>query len=110
MKQANKPKRAHLIPSEVKVGKRKYKVERVEVIAGCRGDVTYETNTIRVASRSSYYAYTNEEQYNTFWHELTHAILHDMNSHLESNERFVKAFADRLTNAITSAKFTDPKA
>jgi hypothetical protein len=110
MKQANKSKSAHLIPSEVKVGKRKYTVERVEVIAGCKGDVTYETNTIRVASRSSYYAYTNEEQYNTFWHELTHAILHDMNSHLESNERFVKAFADRLTNAITSAKFTDPKA
>ena len=109
MRQANKPKQPHLIPSEIKVGKRKYKVERVEVIAGCKGDVTYETNTIRVASRSSHYAYTNEEQYNTFWHELTHAILHDMNSHLESNERFVKAFADRLTDAITSAKFTAPK-
>lgn len=108
MKQQNRPKPAIAIPSSVRVGTKKYKVERVEVIAGCRGDVTYETNTIRIASRSAGYAYTANEQYNTFWHELTHAILHDMNSHLESNERFVKAFADRLTNAITSAKF-DPK-
>jgi hypothetical protein len=109
MRQVNRPKVAHLIPSEVRVGKRKYKVERAEVIAGCKGDVTYETRTIRIASRSSYYAYTNEEQYNTFWHELTHAILRDMGSPLEANEKFVKSFADRLTNAITSAKFTAPK-
>ena len=105
MKQQNRPKKAHAIPSSVKVGDKKYKIERVEVIAGLRGDVTYETKTIRIAARSAGYAYTSDEQFNTFWHELTHTILRDMNSHLENNERFVKAFADRLTNAITSAKF-----
>jgi hypothetical protein len=36
---------------------------------------------------------------------LTHAILKDMGSQLESSENFVTAFANRLTNAITTAKF-----
>jgi predicted heme/steroid binding protein len=40
----------------------------------------------------------------TFWHELTHAILYDMGHDLSSNERFVSAFANRLCDAVNSAK------
>jgi len=36
---------------------------------------------------------------------LTHAILKDMGSKLESNETFVTNFAHRLNNAILSARF-----
>ena len=105
MKQQNRPKPAIAIPSSVRVGTKKYKVERVEVIAGCRGDVTYEANTIRIASRSAGYAYTANEQYNTFWHELTHAILHEMGHELSRNEKFVTEFADKLSGAVDSARF-----
>lgn len=93
------------IPKKVKVGDNWYKIEKVEVIAGCKGDITYEKKRIRIASRSANYAYTKDEQNNTFWHELTHAILHDMDSKLEGDEKFVKAFADRLNDAIRTAKF-----
>lgn len=93
------------IPVKVKVGSKWYKIERTEVIPGCKGNVTYDDKTIRIASRSANYAYTADEQINTFWHELTHAILKDMDSKLEADELFVKAFADRLHDAVKSAKF-----
>lgn len=95
------------IPKKVKVGTKWYQIEKVEVIEGCKGNVTYEDKTIRIASRSANYAYNKDEQINTFWHELTHAILHDMGSKLEADELFVKAFADRLHEAVKSAKFDE---
>jgi hypothetical protein len=98
------------IPKKVKVGDKWYKINKVEVIAGCKGNVTYADKTIRIASRSANYAYSKDEQVNTFWHELTHAILYDMDNKLEKDEKFVKAFADRLHNAIKSAKFEDKNA
>lgn len=93
------------IPIKIKVGEKWYKIEKVEVIAGCKGDVTYDDKTIRIASRSANYAYTADEQINTFWHEVTHTILHDMGSKLEADELFVTAFANRLHNVVKSAKF-----
>lgn len=97
----------HPIPTQVNVGNKKYRVVRYEVIPGCRGTCCYGTKTINIASRSAGYAYTSLEQFNTFWHELTHAILHDMGSELEADEQFVTAFSDRLTKAITTAKFQE---
>jgi hypothetical protein len=98
-------KKRYPIPICVQVGEEWYRVDRAEVIPGCRGTCEYKTKTISIAARSAGYAYTNVEQFNTFWHELTHAILNDMGHELESNEKFVSAFSDRLTKAITTAKF-----
>jgi hypothetical protein len=95
------------IPTRVQVGDNWYTVDRAEVLPGCRGECDYASRVLSVAARSASYAYTSAEQFNTFWHELTHAILKDMGSVLESDEKFVSAFADRLTNAITSAKFKE---
>ena len=52
------------------------------------------------------YVHTNKrsKMQETFWHELTHAILHDMGHDLCDNERFVTAFANRLSDAVNSAK------
>jgi len=41
----------------------------------------------------------------TFWHEVTHAILHDMGSKLYNNEKFVNGFSDRLNKVVLTAKF-----
>jgi len=35
---------------------------------------------------------------------MTHAVLHDMKHELCSDEKFVSAFAKRLSSAINSAK------
>ena len=57
------------------------------------------SKSLRIAIRGK------EDKHETFWHEVTHAILHDMNSKLTYNEKFVEAFSKRLSRAIDSAKF-----
>ena len=48
---------------------------------------------------------TKRKMSDTFWHEVTHAILEDMGHKLEADEKFVTAFANRLTKVITKAEF-----
>ena len=49
---------------------------------------------------------SNGSQLNTFYHELTHAILSTMGeSELNNNEKFVCCFSSFLTEALTSAKY-----
>jgi len=40
----------------------------------------------------------------TFWHELTHAILYEMDHPLYRNEQFVTKFSTLLNRAINTAK------
>ena len=97
------------IPKRLKVGKRWYKVDVIDKmwVKGTMGNTDYDTGRIAVATRSTLtnQRYKEEDVYDTFWHELTHAILKDMGSKLEANEKFVCAFSSRLNNAIFSARF-----
>jgi hypothetical protein len=47
--------------------------------------------------------YSNGERSYAFWHEVTHAILADMNNKLNSDEKFVTAFSRRLAAVVSSA-------
>lgn len=40
----------------------------------------------------------------TFWHEVTHGILHDMKHPLRDDEKFVSAFSKRLLQVVYSAR------
>jgi len=97
------------IPKKLKVGKRWYKVSVVNKMPqfGMMGSTNYKTADITVATHSTMTdkRYKPEQVSDTFWHELTHAILKDMGSRLESNEKFVCAFSSRLNNAILTARF-----
>ena len=97
------------LPRKLKVGDRWYSVEIVETMQrrAQMGCVYYGTGEIEVAvkSNTTNKPYTKAEVSDTFWHELTHAILYDMGSSLYKNERFVTRFANRLATAIKSAKF-----
>ena len=96
------------IPSSVKVGRTRYIIKQVKFApkADTMGGINYDTRLIYVGRYSrSGRRYTRKEMYDTFWHELTHAILKDMGNRLEADERFVTAFANRLTDAITTARF-----
>ena len=97
------------IPKRLKVGQRWYKVDVIDKMwtKGMMGNTNYDTARIAVATRSTLtnHRYKQEDVYDTFWHELTHAILKDMGSKLESNEKFVCAFSSRLNKAILSARF-----
>lgn len=98
------------LPTTIKVGKTRYPVVQPFCLLppDCAGSVTYG-QTIRVAHKmrvGGRLAPRSERQRSeTFWHELTHAILHDMGNKLEANETFVTEFSKRLNDAIHSAKF-----
>jgi predicted SprT family Zn-dependent metalloprotease len=97
------------LPKKIKVGDRWYSVEIVETMErrAHMGYVYYGTGAIEIAKKSNVTnkRYSNEEVSDTFWHELTHAILYDMGSNLYSNEKFVTRFANRLSKAINTARF-----
>ena len=97
------------IPKQIKVGKRLYTINqrRKPRKRFTVGEVCYRDQYIDVVTHSNYTgrAFKHEDLYDTFWHELTHAILQDMGSKLEADEEFVTAFSERLTKAIISARF-----
>lgn len=97
------------LPRKIKVGDRWYSVEIVETMQrrAQMGCVYYGTGAIEVAAKSNTTdkPYTKAEVSDTFWHELTHAILYDMGSSLYKNEKFVTRFANRLSKAINTARF-----
>ncbi len=98
------------IPKQVTIGKTKIKIDQPESLRvnkqPCRGCFDRADNSIDVAKKDVRgYAFSKSERSETFWHELTHAILHDMDNSLSYNEKFVTAFSQRLDQAIRSARF-----
>lgn len=98
-----------IIPSSVRVGKIRYTVTQfppdLRTAPGWRGATVYAFKDIRIAYGSAEKKYTPAQKSETFWHELTHAILYDMQSRLNHDENFVTEFSRRLNNAVHSAKF-----
>lgn len=88
------------IPSSIKVGRKKYKVEqRKRMPLMVTGRLYVHSGVLQIGAAS-----TNKPL--TFWHEVTHAILHDMDHPLWDNEDFVTKFSKRLAGVIKSAEFT----
>jgi len=100
------------IPKSVKVGKTTIPVKQFYAVKvgrkPVRGCYQWVDKEIRISNRTwcGSYKYSASEKSNTFWHELTHAILHNMGEDkLNHNEKFVSDFADRLDQAIKTARF-----
>ena len=94
-------------PTTLTIGKHVYTVKHSDTIPGVCGYVDYRSKHINLAKRSSYTqrSYKRETMDDTFWHEVTHAILYEMGSKLFRNEKFVTQFSGLLTKAINSARF-----
>lgn len=98
------------IPKQVTIGKTKIKIDQPESLRvgkqPCRGCYDRADNSIDVAKKDVRgYKFDKDERSETFWHEITHAILHDMKNQLSYNEKFVTTFSQRLDQAIKTAKF-----
>ena len=100
------------IPKSVMVGETEIVVQQPDGLKldkdVCRGAYYRSDNKIIVAKGNPErnVIYDVDERANTFWHELTHVILQDMGERrLNANEKFVSAFADRLHQAIKTARF-----
>jgi hypothetical protein len=97
------------IPKRMKIGRHKYtvKVARHSPTRGTMGEVAYACKLITLGTHSAITgsSYKAEDIRDTFWHELTHAILYEMGHPYWNNEKFVAKFASYLTKAIDSAEF-----
>ena len=97
------------IPKTLRIGRKLYKASVVRNMKRqfFKGQVAFHERLIQVARNSSDMRrrYGEGEKQETFWHEVTHAILEDMNHKLYNNEQFVTRFSMRLNGAIRSAKF-----
>lgn len=87
------------IPTSLTVGATRYTIKLEPPGKRLYGRINYWEHTIQIKPRSE------AGQSLTFWHELTHAILHDMRHPLHTNERFVTEFSDRLHRAVQTARF-----
>lgn len=98
------------IPRKMRIGNKQYSVEIVEAMLEKKrmGHVSYPAQTIKLGLRSNvtHKKFAPAQVQETFWHEVTHAILHEMGRDtLNRDEKFVTEFAHRLTKAINSARF-----
>ena len=96
------------IPASFKLDRRPYLVSLVRHTkpVGTMGSVVYFSRRIEIATHSglNQRKFTREELADTFWHEVTHAILHDMGNKLWRSEKFVTEFSRRLTEVVLTAK------
>ena len=83
-----------MFPRRMRVGKKLYSIEVVEAMIekNCIAKVTYAEKRIQIAAKHSNTGrfLAGVEIRDSFWHELTHAILEDMGRHtLNRDETFV---------------------
>jgi hypothetical protein len=73
---------------------------------GHMGEVDHDKRVVTIATTSNLTgrSFKTEEVSDTFWHEVTHAILQDMGHRLWNNEKFVTRFANRLNEVINTAE------
>jgi hypothetical protein len=88
------------IPTRVTIGKRHYWIHQKPRKKGLHGRIYFGTRAIVIHNNPD-----KAVDRNTFWHEITHAILFEMGTSQFRDERFVTEFADKLSGAIDSAIF-----
>ena len=96
------------IPKRITVGRTKYKVlvNADELEDDAMGAINFGLKIILIRTQfDDGKRVAKEEINNSFWHEMTHAVLFDMGHELYNNEVFVRSFANKLSDAIDSAKF-----
>lgn len=106
----NKISKVKELPRSIRVGKKRYSIDVIETMLqhGDMARVHYDRKRIEIGTRSNKTGkpFSAAQVHDSFWHELVHAILHDMGRHtLNKNEAFVTEFASKLASAIKSARF-----
>jgi hypothetical protein len=94
-----------IIPKRLTIGRKRYVVYNpLKLTQNAYGHCYPVAGVISVAQTHRQKPRTLREQGGTFWHELTHCILHDMGHTLWRNEPFVREFSERLSQAVHTAK------
>ena len=93
------------LPYQFTLGKTAHTVQPVTNLSRVHGTYWWEHQHIHIAVNYKGKPRPSKDIAETFWHEVTHAILRDMGSPLWTNEQFVTAFSKRLTQVIYTARF-----
>lgn len=98
-----------LIPKSFKLSSVPYLVRVTKSVRGPRGSVgrvDYKSRAIDIANVNYWTGakLPDKEISDTFWHEVTHAILQDMGHPQYRDEKFVTDFAKRLNEVVLTAK------
>jgi hypothetical protein len=98
------------IPRRIRVGTKQYSIDIVETMLRKRdmARIHYDHSRIELGKTSNVTGkrFAPETMQANFWHEVVHAILADMGRDtLNRDEKFVHAFAERLTQVINTARF-----
>jgi hypothetical protein len=94
-----------MIPRSVVVNKMRYRVHigPPNRFKAALGYIDYTPGDIYIHSENGK-PLSEAKMQETFWHELTHAILYEMDHPLYRSEVFVTRFAQLLNKAINSAE------
>ena len=95
------------IPKKITVGTKTYAIIKVRKARtkNTLAAIDYQHGIIWMATHDMQdNKLGKEEMADTFWHELTHAVLHDMGNDLCYDESFVTKFANHLSHAINTAQ------
>ena len=93
-----------MIPYDFQLGDQHWSVHRgYSVVGGKLGKVFYDLQAIQIATHRKRKPRTDEAKAETFWHEVTHAILHSMGCSLTNDELFVTEFSKRLNQVVHTA-------
>lgn len=98
------------IPDKFQVGGQKIEVRFVKRCDdNDLGECCYAGGFIEIANNfGKDDVQSDDSKRNTFFHEMTHAILRTMGEYeLNSNEKFVNCFAGFLTEAMSKAVFEE---
>ena len=95
-----------MIPYSFKLGDQHWSVHRAYAVEGRGkvGRVFYDLQAIQIATHRKRKPRTDEAKAETFWHEVTHAILHSMGCSLTNDEMFVTEFSRRLNQVVHTAR------
>lgn len=94
------------LPYQFTLGKTTHTVQSATSYSRIHGKYWWEHQHIVVVTKHKGHPRKSQDIAETFWHEVTHAILRDMSSPLWTNEEFVTAFSKRLTQVIYTARFS----
>lgn len=95
-----------LIPRSFRIKRHTYAVRGGKARAFVRGKTQHDEHRVWVYTHNKFgKPMTPEELRETFFHELTHAVLYEMRHPLWCDEQFVDEFARLFAQAIHTSKF-----
>jgi hypothetical protein len=100
------------LPTNMKVGSKWYRFwySAQPPRTTCYGRIHYAIRTVHIYDhKGNGTPIKPADVRETFWHELTHAILYEMKHDLHNNEKFVTQFSHMLSKAVDSARFSDER-